>query len=635
MPVSRSKYRGTHLENAAQWLLEIEEMASGGWTEGLGGPRRTNGYLVAQKRKPAPSGGKSSTAPASASRATVSVPRMVRVSEPRWAPRPQSNVRAHHFEHKTILASKKGSVSVAEARGAYTLAFNAADGVIEAKVRATVAAEYIEGTTSSEAERVVYIAGTNGDTNEERVRFWALANENAHFVGEHKVRVSVTGAEAAWAKAAHDPSMPTELRATLADALKDEGLAERVVNDAGIIVRWLKGNRRFPAELRDRVELERPKNGRVAYSIIGQFPHTMSEAGMRSCLDDFGEEFSRRKIPWQAVIHEPTAKNSAKNWHFHLIYYAGPAEKLEGGRWSFEREWRRNKYRTNEWVPLKRLGRSEEIASADWVPNLKARWRDIVNRRSQDEGLEISFTNETNRARGLPKAQTRYSPGRQALHKKGYFTASDVEQILDSWADYKKRARRAAAERVRKLRGRYDRLSRDKRLETLPPAQVDSVLDTLDACQGRLEEIERLLQVGSDAAVLREMLVSGPHAAEAYYSGILTDLERKKPTPARSDKAAFANEVCAEAAECLRDLQPTMSKLSAIRADSEAEISALGKILSTELTGAEREVETLVARTAAQSALADERLRQDSMTDRTRPVMAAARAAFLSSHPQM
>lgn len=35
MPVSRSKYQGTHLENAAQWLLEIEEMASGGWTEGL------------------------------------------------------------------------------------------------------------------------------------------------------------------------------------------------------------------------------------------------------------------------------------------------------------------------------------------------------------------------------------------------------------------------------------------------------------------------------------------------------------------------------------------------------------------------------------------------------------------------
>lgn len=635
MPVSRSKYRGTHLENAAQWLLEIEEMASGGWTEGIGGPRRTSGYLVAQKKAPARVGGKSSTAPARSSRAPASVPRMVRVSEPRWAPRPQSNVRAHHFEHKTILASKKGSVSVAEARGAYTLAFNAADGVIEAKVRATIAAEYIEGTTSSEAERVVYIAGTNGDTNEERVRFWALANENAHFVGEHKVRVSVTGAEAAWAKAAHDPSMPTELRATLADALKNQGSAERVVNDAGIIVRWLKGNRRFPAELRDRVELERPKNGRVGYSIIGQFPHTMSEAGMRSCLDDFGEEFSRRKIPWQAVIHEPTAKNSAKNWHFHLIYYAGPAEKLEGGRWSFEREWRRNKYRTNEWVPLKRMGRNEEVASADWVPNLKARWRDIVNKRSQDEGLEISFTNETNRARGLPKAQTRYSPGRQALHKKGYFTASDVEKILDSWADYKKRARRAAAERVRKLRGRYDRLSRDKRLETLPPAQVDSVLDTLDACQGRLEEVERLLQVGSDAAVLREMLVSGPNAAEAYYSGILTELERKKPTPARSDKAAFANEVCAEAAECLRDLQPTMSKLSAIRADSEAEISALGKILSTELTGAEREVETLVARTAAQSALADERLRQDSITDRTRPVMAAARAAFLFSHPQM
>lgn len=635
MPVSRSKYQGTHLENAAQWLIEIEEMASGGWTEGLGGPRRTSGYLVAQKKPPARSGGKSSTAPTSSSRAPVSVPRMVRVSEPRWAPRPQSNVRAHHFEHKTILASKKGSMSVVEARGAYTLAFNAADGVIEAKVRATVAAEYVEGTTSSDAERVVYITGTNGDTNEERMRFWALANENAHFVGEHKVRVRVTGADAAWATAAQDPSMPTELRATLADALKNNGSAERVVNDAGVVARWLKASRRFPPELRDRVELERPKNGRVAYSIIGQFPHPMSEDGMRSCLDDFGEEFSRRNIPWQAVIHEPTAKNSQKNWHFHLIYYAGPAEKLKDGHWSFERKWERNKYRTNEWVPLKRMGRSEEVASADWVPNMKARWRDIVNMRSRDEGLEITFTDETNLARGLPKAPTRYSPGRQALHKKGYFTTSDVEQILDSWAEYKKRARLAAAQRIRKLRDRYDRLSRDKRLETLPPAQVDPVLDTLDGCEAKLGEIERLLQLGSDATVLREMLSSGPKATEAYYSGIEAELARKKPTPARSAKAAFANEVCSEVSVCLSDLEPTMSKLSGMRAASEAEIAALGKMLSAELAGAEREVETLVARAAAQPVLADEPLRQESMAAHTLPVMAAARAAFLSTHPQI
>ena len=51
--------------------------------------------------------------------------------------------------------------------------------------------------------------------------------------------------------------------------------------------------------------------------------------------------------------------------------------------------------------------------------------------------------------------------------------------------------------------------------------------------------------------------------------------------------------------------------------------------LQTEMRGVDADI------AAAQSALADERLRQDSITDRTRPVMAAARAAFLFSHPQM
>lgn len=31
MAVARSQFAGTHLENAPQWLLEIEELTIGGW----------------------------------------------------------------------------------------------------------------------------------------------------------------------------------------------------------------------------------------------------------------------------------------------------------------------------------------------------------------------------------------------------------------------------------------------------------------------------------------------------------------------------------------------------------------------------------------------------------------------------
>lgn len=300
----RKLFAGTHLENAATWMLEIEAMHVGGWELRLGpkvkaelkhsNPTGKSGKVSARGRSP-------SVTP------QYAVDRHVRISEPRPAPRAGGSLRHHHFEHRTILSSRKGEMSVAQRRGGYMEGYGDPNGVISTDVRATSEASYMEGGTSTEAERVVYVIASNGDSYAERMQFWHLANENAHFLGDHSVTVNAQGVEEAWDRASKDPSMPDPLREAVAKAkVASDFKATVLCNDAGVVKRWLKKKTKsFPPELRENLIVEMPGNGRVAHSLIGQFQHDMSFVGMRRSLDRLGEEFRRRGIPFQAVIHEP------------------------------------------------------------------------------------------------------------------------------------------------------------------------------------------------------------------------------------------------------------------------------------------------------------------------------------------
>ena len=558
--VARALFAGTHLENAPQWMLEIEALMMGGWTfkrlPKLQPPEKTSA------RSSKPRGRPRSLTP------EYGVPRHVRFAEPRLAPRPNTSVRHHHFEQKVILASGRGTVSVAERRAAYGEGFNAPDGVISAEVRATNEASYTEGNKSTDAERVVHVTATNGDSFEERMRFWELANDNAHFIGEHSITVTTRGVEESWDRATRDPTMPDTLRETVANAKADpQGQATVTCNDAGVVKRWLKKRTRsFPAELKAHLALATPHNGRVAYSIVGQFPHDMSLKGMQSCLDGLVTEFTSRGVPCQAVIHEPTRKNSKKNWHFHLIHYAGPAEQLPNGRWSFEREQQRDQWGTMKSVPLKRLGRNAEIAEDDWVPKLKRRWSEIVNARAIQEGLATRFTNDTNLARGLPQAQTRYTPGRQALHKQGFFTDREVEQNTESWQNWRKRKEGLLHNAMLSLERDVERLARDRRQLLLGPSARDGIAGQLSRARSVLNEANHYASTAAQAAMLHNMMQSGPLDSLDYYTDLAQTLRRKTATSARVTKAEFADQVCVSAKAYLADNERRIQRLREIHA---------------------------------------------------------------------
>lgn len=612
MAVSRAQFAGTHLENAPAWLLEIEAMFIGGWTMKRVPKVRVEKTLAPQLEtfEPSPKRGR---------RASVTpqyrVDRHVRVAEPRAAPRTEGSTRHHHFEQRTILASRKGAISVAGSRSGYIEGYNVASGVIATDVRATNEARYIEGGNSTEAERVVYITATNGRDYGERQRFWALANENAHFVGDHTITVSTSGVEQEWDRAAKDAAMPDILREALAEAkAAADGCATKVVNDAGVVKRWLKKrNLSFPAELRSHLTLETPHNGRIGYSIIGQFPHDMSHSGMRRSLDQLVGEFTARGIPCQAVIHEPTAKNSKKNWHFHLIYYAGPAERLPNGRWSFERERQRDKWGTMKSVPLKRIGRNEEVAAVDWVPNLKKRWSEIVNAQATREDIRTRFTNETNQQRGLTKAQTRYTPGRQALHKQGYFTDAEIDEHFSSWAGWQQRMRSHLASPVIAVRQTLERLREDAQRPGIGAEQRRSISQKLESCGEMLRQTDELADVTVRARKLRLMIGSGPEDVIEHYSGISRTLEAKNSTPSRKARQSFAQRVCASAQSYLEGHTATLDRLRIIETTAYARFKAVYAKVNAHVDELEAHLDAAILSGGARDAETKSSMRRDTL----------------------
>lgn len=620
MSVPRALFIGTHLENAPDWLLEIELLFHGGWTA-----RR--GPKVRKEKSVEHDAGSIARSPSRGRRPSVTpqfgVDRSVRIAEPRAAPRPGGSVRHHHFEQRTILAARKGVTSVAERRAAYCEGYNEPTGIIAIDARAAGEASYIEGGKSTEAERVVYVVATNGDDYGERMRFWNLANENAHFVGDHTISVATPGVEQAWDRACKDPTMPEMLREAVAKAkASSQGSATITVNDAGVVKRWLnKRTQSFPPELRPHLALKTPHNGRVGYSITGQFPHDMSLAGMRSSLDKLVDEFKARNIPCVAVIHQPTAKNSKKNWHFHLIYYAGPAELLPDGRWSFERVPERDKWGTMKSVPLKRLGRNEEVAAADWVPKLKQRWSNIINAQAAAEGIQTRFTNETNEKRGLQKAQTRYTPGRQALHKQGYFTDAEIGDNIASWRNREQLKRQNLANVLLPVRQTLERLSAGRRQAVLGPADHRAVNDELQRCQSMLGDADALADVATKAMTMREMIVSGPNDVLNHYGGVDVGLGEKKATPSRVEKRSFAKTVCSAAQGYLAEQEPILKRLADIQHVALSRFKALRATLDDSMATLDARIDNAVDARAQST----DRLEDDRIAQRRREAELAAR----------
>jgi hypothetical protein len=614
-------FKGTHLECQARYLQEIEELDSGGWRAHSGRPRWVGTWNTAVTI-----GAATSVKPSFGPMGSSS--RSVRLIEPRAAPQRSKAVRSHHFEMKTILAENRGGRSVAEVRSAYQTGAGLDD--IDVKVRASSAAHYMEGNENSEGDRVSYITATTGQTSEERQNFWKLANDNANVVGDHRISIDTCADKEAWSNLAKERSLPFDLRRALKVAQEGDGTAETVVNDAGIAKRWLERRKNsLPQSIKDSIKLETPRNDRVGYSFIGQYPFGLSMEGRVRCTDRWMAKWTQMGIPAQAVMHQPTAANDKRNHHFHGQIYRGCARQQADGRWSFERINVRNEYRTMKSVPLEKLGVPAIFKDKHLIRNLKREWQQIVNFEAAREGLAVRFTDEKNVDRGLPQAQARVAPSVLAMAKEGWFDDKMVQVNLASWDAFE-------TDEVHERDDQRHRLLRHTEEAaaslSLDPRQMDLasiVLRDQGNAEIRMVEAERM---AIKAAKLAAMLRSGPEAIIECYTPAARKSDAATNTVKRKDKREVARAHVALANDYLTFIEPELVNLELIRDTAHAEAArerATLFELTVEFEAMHGPVSTMIAPLKKAEIAAKSEPLLD--TDKTRTADRAARHAAIAA----
>jgi hypothetical protein len=553
-------FKGTHLEGQPRYLREIEELDSGGWRAHGGRPRWVGTWNTAVSI-----GAATSVKPSFGPMGSSS--RSVRLIEPRTAPQRSKTVRSHHFEMKTILAENRGGRSVAEVRSAYQTGAGLDD--IDVKVRASSAAHYMEGNENSEGDRVSYITATTGQTFEERQNFWKLANDNANVVGDHRICIDTRADKEAWSNLAKQRSLPFDLRRALKVAQEGDGTAEIVVNDAGVTKRWLERRKNsLPQSIKDSIKLETPRNDRVGYSFIGQYPYGLSMAARVRCTERWMAKWAQLGIPAQAVMHEPTAENDKRNHHFHGQIYRGCARQQADGRWSFERINVRNEHRTMKSVPLERLGVPAIFKDKHLIRNLKREWQEIVNFEAAREGLAVRFTDEKNVDRGLPQAQARVAPSVLAMAKKGWFDDKMIQANLASWDALEKEKVQTCDNQRQRLLQRVDEAAASLSLDPTQMDLANVVLREQGNAEIRMVEAER---VSIKAAKLAAMLRCGPEAVIECYTPAARNSDASANTVKRKDERELARAHVALAYDYLTFIEAELINLELIRDSARAE----------------------------------------------------------------
>jgi hypothetical protein len=147
------------------------------------------------------------------------------------------------------------------------------------------------------------------------------------------------------------------------------------------------------------------RSGRTQYRIVGELPNELDTAGRFGILREFSQQFSKRKLPFVAVMHAPDHKNDERNWHFHLIYYDRPCRRithddighlteqgyrtahLEPGMWDFAVVTPKKGRSNGKAVPLKQ-NKVGEVTQDGWIEMLRKELAGITNRHLDHGAVE-------------------------------------------------------------------------------------------------------------------------------------------------------------------------------------------------------------------------------------------------------
>jgi hypothetical protein len=259
---------------------------------------------------------------------------------------------------------------------------------IERRKEAALHGYYVERqealATQPDGEKVLF---TNISADPlERARVWDKIEEFERNPSPDELTIHVARHQAFWDRVRQDPDLPRPLADALLLAEADKPYRFQT-DDARSSLRWLREqpdwDREDPA-----VKARLGEGGRIQYRMIGELPHELDLRSRTAVLAEFAHEFERRKLPYVAVMHAPDHANDDRNWHFHLIYYDRPIERMADGRWDFEVQVEKTDKWRNRWNDFPhRQEKVKEVNEKTWIPKMRKRLAEITNDHMQMAGL--------------------------------------------------------------------------------------------------------------------------------------------------------------------------------------------------------------------------------------------------------
>lgn len=311
------------------------------------------------------------------------------------------------------------------------------DGVltIERRKEAALHGYYVERqealATQPDGEKVLF---TNISPDPlERARVWDKIEEFERNPSPDELTIHIAKHQAFWDSVSKEPDFPKPLADALLLAEPDKPYRFQT-DDARSSLRWLRERPEWDKE-NQPVQAKLGEGGRIQYRMIGELPHELDLRGRSAILAEFAHEFERRKLPYVAVMHAPDHANDDRNWHFHLIYYDRPIEKMADGRWDFEVEetYKRDNRMTRTHFPH-RQDKLKEVNEKTWIPKMRKRLAEITNDHMQMAGLERRVDPRRYSEMGIHReAQEHLGTRASALESMGIATPAGYRNANKEW----------------------------------------------------------------------------------------------------------------------------------------------------------------------------------------------------------
>jgi hypothetical protein len=199
------------------------------------------------------------------------------------------------------------------------------------------------------------------------------------------------------------------------------------------------------------IHLRKGRGGIVQRRITGELPAEFGPERCRRVLKTLAAEFERRGLRYYVALHAPTAANNDRNWHFHLLYYDRPCDRIDG-EWDFAivKEKRTSSRNLTRSYPH-RQKKCPEVAHRSWPMEIRERFAVAVNVELEAIGSPRRYDPRSYLAMGIEAEPQDHLARRPAfLAACGGAPARDVENARKGWSA-----------RLMQLLKRHDQIEKD------------------------------------------------------------------------------------------------------------------------------------------------------------------------------